>query len=198
MSRERIVPRRGSPASSAGFTLIELVMVLTVVGLVAAIALPRVDIAQYRISGAAQTVGSTLLAAQRQALSSQHDVVVIFDQTQPALRVLDDQDNNGTADNGERLRVVPLGEQVVFGRGGAPARPMGSQAIVINKTVGGLPALTFHRNGSASEAGGFYVTSRREATSGGHPGDTRAVEVERATGRPNWYRWQDNAWVRAF
>jgi prepilin-type N-terminal cleavage/methylation domain-containing protein len=198
MSGERILPRRGDPATCAGFTLIELVMVLTVVGLIAAVAFPRIDIAQYRINGAAKALGSTLLSAQRAALSRQHDVVVMFDQSQPALRVLEDQDNDGTVDNGERVRVVPLGEQVVFGRGSAPARPMGSQAIVIQRTVGGMPALIFHRNGSASEAGGFYVTSQREANSGGHPGDSRAVEVERATGRASWYRYRGNAWVRDF
>lgn len=63
---------------------------------------------------------------------------------------------------------------------------------------GGLPALTFHRDGSASEEGGFYITSRRAQVVGGYPQDTRAVEVERATGRPSWYRAGINEWHRGF
>jgi hypothetical protein len=53
----------------------------------------------------------------------------------------------------------------------------------------------FHRTGSASEAKGVYITSQRT----GHPEDTRALEVERSTGRVSWYRFQPpSSWKRGF
>jgi hypothetical protein len=61
-----------------------------------------------------------------------------------------------------------------------------------------MPAVVFHRDGSASEAGGFYLTSTRAATSGAHVEDTRAIELERATGRASWYKYGPPLWRRAF
>jgi hypothetical protein len=53
----------------------------------------------------------------------------------------------------------------------------------------------FHRTGSASEAKGVYITSLRT----GHPEDTRALEIERSTGRVSWYRFQPpSSWKRGF
>jgi hypothetical protein len=91
------------------------------------------------------------------------------------------------------LRSYPL-EGAVFGLGGAPARPMGATAVTFTKILQGLPALIFHRTGSASEAKGIYVTSGRP----GHPEDTRALEVERSTGRVSWYRYGPPSWRRGF
>ncbi len=110
----------------------------------------------------------------------------------------EDANNDGQLGGTERVRSVPLGDKVVFGRSTAPARPMGSGAINFAKTVGGLPALIFRRSGSASEEGGFYLTSRRAADSGTRPTDARAIEIERATGRATWYRYTSPNWTRGF
>jgi prepilin-type N-terminal cleavage/methylation domain-containing protein len=184
-----------------GFTLIELVMVLAMVGIVAAIAVPRLDFTRYRVDSAMQGIGTTMLVAQRLAVTRQHDVIVRFDVPGGALIVHEDSDNDGVVDSGERVRRVPLGEQVVFGRVGAPAAPipgLGSQ-VTFSRVAGGMPAVVFHRNGSASEAGGFYLTSKRALLNPGHESDTRAVEVERGTGRVSWYRYTGRGtWVRGF
>lgn len=189
---------RAAPKRLAGFTLIELVMVLTVVGLVAAVALPRVDLAKYGIEGAMQAAGSTLLASQRLALTRQHNVIVQFDVSGDALVLHEDANNNGAQDGTERVRRQPLGEQIVFGRGPAPALPAGPGPVTLLKQAGGLPAVTFHRSGSASEAGVIYFTSRRSADHSVHPEDARAVEIERATGRVSWYRYLNGSWQRRF
>jgi len=56
----------------------------------------------------------------------------------------------------------------------------------------------FHRDGSASSSGGFYVTSLRESRYGGHPNDSRAVTIARATGRASWFRYREDGWQKAF
>lgn len=196
-------PRRGPgatrvPLRHSGFTLIEMLIVLVVIGLLVGLAAPKIDVMKYRVESGMQGVGMTLLAAERQAIAQQHDIVLTFDVPNGLIHILDDANNNGLKDAGERQRAVPLGEGIVFGRAIVPARPMGAGPVTFVKTIDGLPALVFHRDGSASEAGGFYLTSIRAVTSGTHLDDTRAVEVERATGRATWYRYGAPVWRQAF
>lgn len=185
-------------ATERGVTLIELVTVLTIIGIVASFALPNIDLTRYRVEAAMRGVGTTILAAQRMAVSRQHDVVVVFDLANNTLHVHADADNDGTVDAGERVRGSALGEKIVFGRANAPPHPMGLGPVTFTKRVGDRPAVTFHRSGSASQAGGFYLTSRRALTSAMHARDSRAVRIERATGRVTWFRFSDGTWKRGF
>lgn len=176
-----------------GFTMIEMLMVVTVIAVMVMIVAPKIDVASYRLNAAGQAVGTTLLAVQRQAITQQHDIVVQFVTAEQVLRVHEDRNNDGLVDAGERVRGVSLGEHVMFGLGGAAARPMGPAPINFMKTVRGLPAVVFHRDGSASEAGGFYITY----ATGTRAKDTRAIEIERATGRALWFRYS-TTWRRVF
>jgi prepilin-type N-terminal cleavage/methylation domain-containing protein len=185
-------------AGQSGFSLIEMLIVLVVIGLLVGITAPKIDVVKYRLEAGMQGVGMTLLAAERQAITRQHDVVVTFDVPNGVIHIFDDANNNGVKDAGERERGTALAEGVVFGRAEAPARPMGAGPVTFTKLVNGLPAVVFHRDGSASESGGFYLTSTRAVESGKHLEDTRSVEVARATGRATWYRYGPPAWRQAF
>ncbi len=180
------------------FTLIELVMVLAMVGLMVAITAPRIDISTYRANTAIQVLGTTILTAQRQALTQQHDVIVRFDTVNLRLRVHADRDNDGAVDTGEQIRAVPLGDNIVFGRGDAPARGSLTAAISFTQLISGEQSVTFHRDGSASQAGGFYVTTARAAGDGDFPEHTRLVVVERSTGRAASYRYLSGEWRKVF
>lgn len=184
--------------SRTGFTIIEMLIVLVVVGIVVAMAAPKIDTMKYRLESDMQGLGMALMAAERQAITEQHDVIVTFDVGQGVVHIIGDKNNNGVKDAGERTRGVALSEGVVFGRATAPARPMGAGPVTFVKMIGGFPALVFHRDGSGSEAGGFYITSTRAVTSGTRPQDSRAIEMERATGRGTWYRYGPPVWRRAF
>ncbi|MGH7426831.1 MAG: pilus assembly FimT family protein [Gemmatimonadales bacterium] len=181
-----------------GFTVIELLIVLVILGIALGFAAPKIDVTKFKVESAVQAVGTTLLATQRLSITTQHDVIVLFDQANEAMRIHADKDNDGMIDPGEHVRAVPLAEAIVFGRGTAPAMPMGPGPITFRKLIAGMPALVFHRDGSASEAGGFYLTSQRAATTGMRPQDARAVALERATGRASWYRYSPPAWRRVF
>jgi prepilin-type N-terminal cleavage/methylation domain-containing protein len=181
-----------------GFTIIELLMVMVIFGMIVAFAAPKIDPTRYRVNSSMQVMGTTMLTVQRQAITQQHDIIVRFDTAQHRLRIHEDRDNDGTIDAGEHERSVQIGEGIVFGRGSAPAMAMGDGPVEVVRTIGGLPGIVFHRDGSASEAGGFYVTSVREARDGGHPDDTRAVMVARATGRATWFRYRSDGWIKAF
>lgn len=181
-----------------GFTLIEIIIVLTILGLLTLIAIPNIDLGRYQANSAMQGIGATLLAAQRRAVTRQHDIIVTFNAATNSMSVHEDANNDGNVDATERNISFPMGEHVVFGKGGAPNHSIGAGPITFTKVVRGLPAVTFHRNGSASESGGFYLTTQRAINAGGIPTDGRVIEIERSTGRASWFRYVNGAWERGF
>ncbi len=188
-----------SNAWKRGVTLIEMLFVLSMIGVLTTIVMPRIDLARYQVEGTMQSVGTLMLAAQRLAVTRQHDVVARFDEANQTIRLLQDKNNDGVIATTEHVQTVFLGEKVILGRGFATIRPMGNGPVTFTQLVGGQKSVTFHRNGSASEEGGFYLTSQR-AASGYNAGmnDTRAVEIERGTGRVRWFRYINSVWKQGF
>ena len=184
----------------AGVTLAEIMIVVTIIGLIMAFVAPRIDYEHYQVDGAMQAVSTTLMAAQREAVAKQHNVAVMFDQPTSSLRILHDVDNDNTADPTERIRVLALDDHVLIGRAGAvPLPQLGAVDITFTRMVDGRPAVIFHRNGSASQSGGLYLTSvRADAGLLKHQRDTRALELFRGTGRPEWWRYDGTNWTRGF
>jgi prepilin-type N-terminal cleavage/methylation domain-containing protein len=183
----------------AGFTLVELIVVLAMIAIVVGFAAPRIDFIHFEIQGAVQRVNSTVMAAQRTAIKRQHNVVVAFDVEGGLIRIHEDANNNRQVDPGEAIRYVDLGDHVVFGRAAAPAHPvLGEGEVSFVRTQDGFPAVIFGRGGNASEYGGLYLTSRRAALAGNRQGDDYAIEVERATGRVNWLHYGGTMWGRGF
>jgi len=181
--------------NESGFTLVELLIVISIIGSLAALALPNIDLSVFETKTAMMGAGTTLMTAQRRAVTAQHDVIVTFDEARQSIVVHDDANNDGVVNTGERVRGIPLGDHVKFGRGSASAHSTGGADITFKKRVGGLPAVIFRRNGSASEAGGFYLINSRYGD--GDP-DTRLVRVERSTGRPSWFKYLGGTWKRGF
>jgi Tfp pilus assembly protein FimT len=105
---------RNVDAARRGFSLVELIYVCCLIGLLAAIAVPRIDFQRVRVDSAALQVTSQLLLAQRLAVMNQHDVRVSFDNASYALVVHQDANNNGAVDSGEQTRTETLGEGVQF------------------------------------------------------------------------------------
>lgn len=187
---------KAAMASERGLTIMELIIVLVMIGIIASLAMPAIDGMRHNAESAMLQVGTTLQAAQREAVVRQYDVLVVFDAANGRLRLIFDANSNGTADGGERVRGMALDPGIVFGRAGAPARPFGAGPVTLSN---GSQTLVFHRNGSASASGGLYVTSKRAAAGETRRvRDTRAIEIERATGRIEWFRYNTNQWMRGF
>lgn len=181
-----------------GFTLLEVMLVVTIGSLLTMIAMPYIDVAGSRAQSAARAAHMSLVAAQQRAVLKQHDVVVDFDTDDALLRFFDDTNRNGVQDAGETSWAHALEETLQFGRGLAPAGPPGAGAITFATGAGGDPRLTFHRSGSASSAGGFYVSTPRAAASSSHIDDAFAITVTRATGRVRLHRAGRAGWQEAF
>lgn len=183
--------------------MLEVLLAITLAGMLMAMVIARVDVSKMQANSTVQMLSTTMVAAQREAITKQHDVILTFDQVNRRVRVIWDLNSSGTVEVGEHTRMVNLDSRITFGLGGAPTRAFGTAPINFNRTIGGLPALIFHRNGSASGIGGFYITTTRaiaEAAKGSlkYAGDTRAIEIVRATGRTEWFRWNPPTWIRGF
>jgi prepilin-type N-terminal cleavage/methylation domain-containing protein len=176
----------------AGFSLVELLFVLALIGLLISIVAPMFNPGRWRSDSAVQELMVGLNAAQRLAVLRQHDVIITFQVDQNRLQLHRDADNDGTIDAGEDTRVIALPETVGFQRG--PAPPIyGVSADVSFGETDGQPRLVFHRNGSASESGTAYLRPV-EGYMSTDAESSRAVTVERATGQVRCYTYRTGSW----
>ena len=178
-----------------GFSLIELIMIMLLVGIMAGIAAPQLRPEKFQLDATAVLLASSVNAQQRAAVLRQHNVVIAFDTILFRLRVHYDANNDNVIDSDESWHVVQLDDNVRFSLGGATARALGSTAISVTGEQTDLPALTFRRNGSASEESIIYVTSIKSQNENSGT-DTRAVEIARATGRTHCFSFASGAWVQ--
>ena len=93
--------------NKTGFSLLELMIVLAIMGILSAIAAPNFMhyMAERRLSGAARMVMSDLMAARQKAVSQNNNFKVFFNASNHQYTILDDDDNDGTADTGEATEV---------------------------------------------------------------------------------------------
>jgi prepilin-type N-terminal cleavage/methylation domain-containing protein len=181
----------------SGFTMIETILVLVIIGTVAAIGLPRLDVYKYRSDATAVMIRSLLMQAQREAVVGQHDLIVSIDTVKHRMMLGFDKNNDGTVALTERIRTQALPENSRFSR---PATAMSTSGMndygAIRaeglKSVSGYPSVVFRRDGSVSTPIELYTTSAR-----GKATDWRVASVVQATGRTEYLRWNGAKWVTA-
>jgi prepilin-type N-terminal cleavage/methylation domain-containing protein len=180
----------------AGFSLLELLAALIIIGILTALAAPKIDAEKFYVDGAVQHANTAFMVAQREAVSQQHNVLVVFDTANASLRVVWDMNNSGAQDAGEHVRVTALTERIRFARpaGVAPKNGL-TTALSPMRSCGGMPCLIVQRNGSLDREASFYLTSRRALNGSGRESDTRLLEVNRASGRPQSWQYSSAGWV---
>ena len=169
-----------------GFTLVELMIVLFVMGIVASSVIPRLNLSGYRSDAAAQQVRSVFQTAERTSLTRQYDVIVSVDTIKGGLRIAEDKNNNGIIESSEVKFWRPEGEGNHFG-----TPPIGISGATVSsavigtsiRTVDGFPSLTFHRDGSASTDAQVYMSSTYKGRV-----EWRSITVTRSTSRTELYK----------
>ena len=169
-----------------GFTLVEIIIVLVMMAVIAGMAIPRLNLSQFRADAAAQQVRSVFQTAQRTSLTRQFDVIVSIDTVQFGLRIAEDSSNDGIIQLTEWKFWRPTGEGNQFA---IPPKGLNSPSVASSvvgaqlKLVDGLKSVTFHRDGSTSTDAEIYVQSTYKGRT-----DYRAISVTRATGRTELFR----------
>ena len=96
--------------NESGFTLMELILVVAIMGIMAAIAIPAFMgfLPGMRLNGAARQVMSDLMDARMEAVKQNHEFKVFF-LNNHEYKILDDNDNDGIDDGGaETSRTVDI------------------------------------------------------------------------------------------
>ena len=175
----------------AGFTLLELLIVLVIMSTLLTLSIPRLDIAKRRADGAAQIIRGALQLAQRNALTRQHDILVSFDTTRGRIRIAWDANNDGSVGVSETITWRGLNDGARFR---APTAGMvnqigGSVRGTGIRSVTGMPTIAFRRDGAASGDVEVYF-----AGGSGRPQDFRVISIVQATGRSDWFRYNGKIW----
>jgi prepilin-type N-terminal cleavage/methylation domain-containing protein len=177
-----------------GYTIIELMLVVALIAIMAAMALPKISLLRYRQDANGRLVQRTLTVAQQRALTKNTNVLFVMDYAASRMRIVQDTNANGAADAAEYWESWRLGE------GGARfAIPTvtvdGATAYYatgpgVSTTTAG-PTITFYPNGSASGDAFVYIgvaTGRSDAL--------RAIEFAGSTGRTRLWRYLEGSWRR--
>ncbi|WP_396219233.1 Tfp pilus assembly protein FimT/FimU [Gemmatimonas sp.] len=187
-------PRSLRSRISRGYSLLELLITIAIVGTMAALVMPRVRLDNSQVDTAARSFGMALMVAQRDAASRQHNVLLVFDTTAHFIRTVWDVNNNARFDSDEKSRLFLLPERVVLGRpSSVGALGTATASIPEMLTSNSSPMLVLQRNGSVDRSVTIYL-STISAMAGGTDKDTRAVVISRATARPEWYAWGSTEW----
>jgi prepilin-type N-terminal cleavage/methylation domain-containing protein len=184
MHRAVVRIARRAPRLRAGFSLLEVVIVLLLTGIIAGLAYPRIDVTRYKADAVVTGVRSAIQQAQRAALVAQHDVIISFDVTGQRIRIGWDADNDHNISSTEHIEWRSLSSGNQFARPAAGVRGAVTASIVgaTLRTLDAMPTVTFHRDGSLSSDLEIYMSTI------GAPTLWRAVTVVQATGRSDWYR----------
>lgn len=172
-----------------GFTLIEILLVIALIGLFAGWAVTRVNLSGYRIDAAARMVQNTIIGAQQTAITRATDVTVRFDRQNQRIEL------RFLLNGSERVVTRPLPENAAFlmpslGIDGSAADFVAGAGVTVTGNTYTRDVL-FAANGTVPK-GDFVIYL---GTNADRPNDQRALAVKGATARVTFWTHNGGAWA---
>jgi prepilin-type N-terminal cleavage/methylation domain-containing protein len=182
------------PAPRRGFTLIEILIVVSLMAIVGAMALPRLRVSAFRADAAMRELQTLLQQAQRSAVGRQADVMVSFDTAGNRVRVVVDANGNRSYDPGEEVHWHTLDDGVRFATPPTGVQTAGGASVVGTAIVvrDDYPTVFYHRDGALSGEVELFIRAARPDVD-----DFRALHVRQSTGRVQVYRYVASSWQPA-
>jgi prepilin-type N-terminal cleavage/methylation domain-containing protein len=176
----------------SGFSMVELAVTITILGIVVAIGAPKLDTNRLKSDAASRQVAMQLMLAQRTALQKQCNVIVSFDVANNRVLVTEDRNNSQSVDAGDVQKSTTFDAPAKFVASPVPLEGL-SNAVSIPRvrTVSGLPSIIFRRNGAASSDVSVFMTAKQT-----DPRALRGITVTQSTGRVESFKFNGTAWVR--
>jgi prepilin-type N-terminal cleavage/methylation domain-containing protein len=172
-----------------GLTLIEMITTMAILTIVVSTAVPNFTVWRnnYQIRAESERVHMDLLSARMTAMKSGNNIVVTFLPGSNSYSILNDINNNGTADTGEPLSTRTLENNVQFGFSGPSITDMdGNTGITETVAMGPSDIVTFNPRGQADLSGVLFLIHNNHIPEGN--GRLRGISVIQATGAAElWY-----------
>jgi prepilin-type N-terminal cleavage/methylation domain-containing protein len=193
-------PEQGRGTMKKGFTLVEMVVAISIFGLIVAVGTPSVVrfLHHFQSRDSAQYVSGLLRQARNKAIHEKNNYVVFFSTTRRTVTLLDDDGGgngnpsdpgyvatnrgNSRTDQGERVYgPYPLPRGQVFGLVGGTVGPDGTYVTTPVTFSGSPPRVIFNPNGSTNEEGLIFVMPEGEFRAQKR-GAEQMLVVRRSTG----------------
>ncbi|RFF28298.1 prepilin-type N-terminal cleavage/methylation domain-containing protein [Wenzhouxiangella sp. 15181] len=129
-------PTNGMPARSAGFTMIELIVVLIILGALAFVAIPRLDLPSLKVMPAAEQIASEIRYAQNLALTRAEPYT--FELAGNTISISGPDATLSTGDASKTFDGVSIsGSNITFtSRFGAPVPPVANPTVTVAAASG--------------------------------------------------------------
>lgn len=180
----------GKMKNSRGFTLIEVLIVIGIIGVMAAIAIPAISswLPNYRLKAAARDVYSSMQKARMIAVKSNHNTAIILNVANEKYELCDNWDVSVLPDscvgNRQIVNFSSIGSGIGYGHGNATHDVPNSGAITDNVTYAADVAV-FNPQGLGS-SGYVYLD---------HQNNTNTYAVgSLSSGVIRILKWQGGSW----
>lgn len=177
----------------AGFTVLEILMVMALIGIMAGLAITRVGFVGFRMDANIRLLQNAIIGAQQLAIQRNTHVQVMFDANEHRLRIVQDFNNNGVMDGGDSVRYRPLADGAEFQAppttidGATPAYVTGPGRVDTGNPM--QAAIRIAPNGSLSGDVVVYIGSSRQFAE-----DWRALTIIGATSRTGFWSHATGSW----